>query len=630
MSRLVGPDESSRLVYRTDGTARAQGLIATVYADAGGTQLADILTEAGGVVTGSKLTVDSYSKIPLFQFPDGVDTVYASVNGGPVTPLYARTDDRIDALATRLTAIEPGGGSAALVKSANLSDLASISTARTNLGLGTAATRAVGTTSADVAAGDTPAARYWPSAAVASLTTPMRTAHRTGGNVLGALQYGPAPENSMEGCRLLVEAASGQSIANFVLNVQCRRLADGSAGVVHDDTINRTSSSTGNVSDFTTGAWINLPMDAGTYTSAPGWGDSLRFPLLDDVLREFGGKVPLNIAAYNSVGDDIGAIIVRKVVAAGIGPTVIVSSFSQGQLPAARDAGIATMYYPPDEGQAGSTAAEVLLLNLWASGLPKYVGISSASSDAYIQSFVSAGFHTSVYFTARRFDRDRILALGVQGLISDDPIYQFTNTRIYGSNTVDPYTLGTWPHGALPGDNKVRGALTSNGQQLADSQNGQFSVQGCRCPIDTPTAYTITGSVTFDLIGTDPTRSAQLMLCCPDDRATSGVASSGAGLPDGYSLLIRANGNVELFRNTRSGQGNVKVGSTLATTAITQGTTVPITVQVTSTSIIFTRTDTASSITWTDSTHRGAYYHVGKSGSTGNAIGVSWKITSIA
>lgn len=101
MARLVGPDDASRLAYgiRKDRLLYAtQGLTATVYSDAAGTILADILTYPGGsAITGSKLTVSSDSLLPLFQYPDGVDTVYVSVNGGPVVAVYARTDDRLDA-----------------------------------------------------------------------------------------------------------------------------------------------------------------------------------------------------------------------------------------------------------------------------------------------------------------------------------------------------------------------------------------------------------------------------------------------------------------------------------------------------------------------------------------------------
>lgn len=105
MARLIGPDESCRLVYLATGANRgkalAQGLSAVIYADAGLTTPANILTMPGGAaIANSTVTIDSYSRIPLFQFPDGVDTVYTSVGSGPATPLYARVDDRLDSLAT--------------------------------------------------------------------------------------------------------------------------------------------------------------------------------------------------------------------------------------------------------------------------------------------------------------------------------------------------------------------------------------------------------------------------------------------------------------------------------------------------------------------------------------------------
>lgn len=103
MARLVGPDDASRLAYRIRTGDRAlldaAGLTTTVYSDAAGTVLADIRTQPGGAtIAGSALTIGADSLIPLFQFPDGVDTVYARVGGGAPYPLYARTDDRLDLL----------------------------------------------------------------------------------------------------------------------------------------------------------------------------------------------------------------------------------------------------------------------------------------------------------------------------------------------------------------------------------------------------------------------------------------------------------------------------------------------------------------------------------------------------
>lgn len=103
MTRLLGPDEGSRLAYlvRGDTIMQAYRLSpVTIYADAGAAQLADILTYPGGVtVPGSVLETDQYGMLPYFQLPDGVDTVYALIPGGQLWPVYARFDDRIDAIA---------------------------------------------------------------------------------------------------------------------------------------------------------------------------------------------------------------------------------------------------------------------------------------------------------------------------------------------------------------------------------------------------------------------------------------------------------------------------------------------------------------------------------------------------
>lgn len=141
MARLVGPDDGSRLAYqiRSDnGLSSASGLTAVYYADEAATILADIITYPGGAaIPGSAMTVAATSLLPLFQFPDGADTVYVKVNGGPVTAVYSR--------------VEAGD---VLTRAANLADLQSASAARTNLGLGDSAVADIGTAADTVAAGD--------------------------------------------------------------------------------------------------------------------------------------------------------------------------------------------------------------------------------------------------------------------------------------------------------------------------------------------------------------------------------------------------------------------------------------------------------------------------------------------
>jgi hypothetical protein len=120
MARLFGPDESYRLVYLAAGTARAQGLTGRLYADANGSTAADVLTEAGAaiaVVSGAaQVTIDAYSKWPRLQFPaSGADTIYGSVNGGPIVPLLADLDTRLDANATATSALSGRAAAMALI-----------------------------------------------------------------------------------------------------------------------------------------------------------------------------------------------------------------------------------------------------------------------------------------------------------------------------------------------------------------------------------------------------------------------------------------------------------------------------------------------------------------------------------
>jgi hypothetical protein len=157
VSRLTFPDEGSRLVYRTAGDSlrTATGVVATVYVDAAATTLADIELPDGTPVTGSALTVDEYSRLPLFLGPDGVDSVYVVVSGGPAAPVYARADDRIDSVqATATDALDAADGAAVAAAGAQ-----------------TAAETAQGTaeTAAGVAAAALPAAQKGAPSGVASL-----------------------------------------------------------------------------------------------------------------------------------------------------------------------------------------------------------------------------------------------------------------------------------------------------------------------------------------------------------------------------------------------------------------------------------------------------------------------------
>lgn len=132
MARMLGPHDPA--VYLAGGVNQgkllAAGLKAPLYANLALTAAADVLDEDGGTIpadssfTGSPptLTIDEYSRIPTFRFPDVADpVVYTSVDGGPATALYPSGDARMDVLAAavndlddRVSDIEDNGATAVL------------------------------------------------------------------------------------------------------------------------------------------------------------------------------------------------------------------------------------------------------------------------------------------------------------------------------------------------------------------------------------------------------------------------------------------------------------------------------------------------------------------------------------
>ncbi len=189
MARYKFPQDRLVFRYGAPGTPlySPQGETLTIYADQAATTPADLQDASGGSID-NILDIGPDCLVPEFRGPDNATTVWAKNRVGQVYPLYAQTGQFIsgsgtlavvntvngqsgavtvspatigaytaaagNALDDRLDAVEGNR----LLRSNNLADVESPSISRTSLGLGSAATRAVGTTSGDVAAGNAPAA----------------------------------------------------------------------------------------------------------------------------------------------------------------------------------------------------------------------------------------------------------------------------------------------------------------------------------------------------------------------------------------------------------------------------------------------------------------------------------------
>lgn len=104
MSRLLGPDQSSRVVLTAKRSYAGRNMV--ICLDEGGTQPADVRvydptdpSTIGPAIAGSKVVLDSQSRVPRFWFPDNVDVVYGVVSrSGPTVQLNADSKVRLDAL----------------------------------------------------------------------------------------------------------------------------------------------------------------------------------------------------------------------------------------------------------------------------------------------------------------------------------------------------------------------------------------------------------------------------------------------------------------------------------------------------------------------------------------------------
>jgi glycerophosphoryl diester phosphodiesterase len=128
----------------------------------------------------------------------------------------------------------------------------------------------------------------------------------------GAPGYPRTGENTIDSfTKALLAGATG-------LEFDVRRCADGQLVVIHDDTIDRTTTGRGHVANLT---YEQLrQFDAGF--GAP-------IPLLSNVLQEFGGKCLLNIELKSSgIAEDVKKLVLENRLQDG----VLVSSFDWDEL----------------------------------------------------------------------------------------------------------------------------------------------------------------------------------------------------------------------------------------------------------------------------------------------------------
>ena len=228
---------------------------------------------------------------------------------------------------------------------------------------------------------------------------PRIIAHRCGGAL--------APENTLAGLRIAARLGCRGVEFDAMLG------ADSVPVVIHDETLERTTSGRGNVAAAESGALIGL--DAGGRHHRAFAGEPL--PSLEQALRlcaalDLWANVEIKPAAGHE--DETGREVAR--LAALIGGRLLLSSFSGRALRAAAAAAPslprAVLFEAvPADWRAVIEETGSLALHCAGRGLAE--GVAAAVRDA--------GFRLACYTVNSREEADRLFALGVDAVFSDRP-----------------------------------------------------------------------------------------------------------------------------------------------------------------------------------------------------------------
>jgi glycerophosphoryl diester phosphodiesterase len=579
-------------VVDTLGNALSGQTLTVWTARTGGSQIVDILT-FGGSATGGNVTSESGGNIGRirFQAPDTYGIVWVQGNVGDRFPMVA------------VQILQQVG--TAVTNAANAISIATDAADEVDAAMTTAASAearsidALETANGARALADIVAASVGQGITVDDLGDMEYVPHR-GGLLL-------APENTMEAFQ------NAMHLGTSTLELDCHLQNDGSIIVMHDGTTTRTTQRIANTSGNSAHGVVAMPstlVDAGTWFSN-SW-PSVRVPTLEQVFREFGRRVVMFVEAKNT---GCGAAIVALAQKYGMTDSIVVCSFTSGELAAARAAGIKTQFL------FGSVAGVD-----WAAygSLYDRVGINHTSQapDTWIQDAQAAGLKVDMYTLNRRHESQPWVDAGVDSIICNDPWYLKRSTRL---TSVDGFAAQTWLPGMLAGhtdptDFANRGKFFNNNRWGYDAQpvagtrpdTSSFCLMGHMSPIPDPTNFTLTLRLQMPEAQSGGTSTWGSVYISTTDHMFDD-SDSGADQSDtfGYHVLFRKSGVIAIFKNT--GGTVLQVGTAAGTpTAIAPGTLTQFRIVVTPTAINVSRLDVVgATYSTTDTSYRGAYLHFG-------------------
>jgi glycerophosphoryl diester phosphodiesterase len=384
-------------------------------------------------------------------------------------------------------------------------------------------------------------------ARVADLTFPLVVAHRGGANLF--------PENTMaayEGA-----AAMGcQAIEAGDLQLT----SDGALVAMHDTTVDRTTTGSGNVSAYTTPGIRILRVDASAWFGGR-WADQ-PVPTFADILDRLGGHVVL-VPETKSVGSATVVAIIDAVCARGLQEGVIIQTFQLSEVALIAAAGISAMYLMGTGVQATPAAVAT-------AGAP-FVGLNkdAANLAGVVADLHAVGLRVLAWTVDMQNDYDSVIAAGCDGIFTNEPLYA-ARDYAYRTTTAPWPVDGTYSHGMLvyPGVGPLvaypamqggRGRFIGAPGAWRWALSTTPYLAGPVCPVEgADGTYTISLQLVYDVPPiSDRTRWGGIFFGvttddCPDDVDTA----------TGYLVALRWNGTLEVFGQPSDRSGMTSLGVT--------------------------------------------------------------------
>lgn len=416
-------------------------------------------------------------------------------------------------------------------------------------------------------------------------TTPFSIAHRGSGS-----EY---PEHTMVAYESAVAAGAK------AIEVSVMLTADGIPVCFHDVDLERMTGVVGeSVGDYTYAMLREVVKVKAQDLLGDGWSDQ-PMPTLRDVLDRFMGKVVIFLEGK----DNPSIPVIQQMLLADYPnaqeSVVWKNYYLATSFPWAKNNGFTTWAYIDAGTTSGQMDAVDANVDWW--------GVPLAAADSKITEVVNRGKTTIVWPIHRHAEVDRVVGLGVDGLMTSEWTYinnqpEFTEDQFW-TRVKAPGTIGVSesdPDYALKYDENGRAFI----EQIP---NNAVLMGGHRVSVaQAADNYTIGYTMTWDTIPGTNLHSG-IAFAKPDDEQ---YVFSGANSTGGYHVVLRNNGTLQLYRH----DAGVTTGVQLATAGTeTPVAGVPMTfeVEVTATDITVTRTDVGPySINSSDTTYRGRYWHL--------------------